>query len=94
MPCRQPVMDALEEYIRMGFPNVALFHYQQDLNLFGFILPLSPLKLINRSIIVCFTTVLACIFPFFNAIVGLLGAIAFFPLTVSFLGTPFGRSRA
>ena len=76
-------MDAFEEYIQNYFPNVTLFHCQRILNIRGFQLPISPLKLINRSIIVCITTVLACIFPFFNAIVGLLGAIAFFPLTVS-----------
>jgi hypothetical protein len=48
------------------------------------VLPISPLRLVNRSVIVVLTTVIACLLPFFNAIVGLLGAIAFFPLTVYF----------
>ncbi|XP_058773820.1 amino acid permease 6-like [Vicia villosa] len=41
-------------------------------------------KLIGRTMYVIITTLAAIVFPFFNSIVGLLGAIAFFPLTVYF----------
>jgi hypothetical protein len=41
-------------------------------------------RLIWRTMYVIFTTVIAVILPFFNSIVGLLGALSFFPLTVYF----------
>jgi hypothetical protein len=41
-------------------------------------------KLIWRTIYVIIITLIAMIFPFFNNVVGLLGAISFFPLTVYF----------
>ncbi|CAH2038425.1 unnamed protein product [Thlaspi arvense] len=41
-------------------------------------------RLVWRTIYVMMTTVVAMIFPFFNAILGLLGALAFWPLTVYF----------
>ncbi|XP_031131245.1 amino acid permease 6-like [Ipomoea triloba] len=44
----------------------------------------SPFRLAWRTAYVVFTTVVALIFPFFNAILGLLGSIAFWPLTIYF----------
>ncbi|ESQ35857.1 hypothetical protein EUTSA_v10007516mg [Eutrema salsugineum] len=41
-------------------------------------------RLVWRTCYVILTTVVAMIFPFFNAILGLLGALAFWPLTVYF----------
>ncbi|CAA7031086.1 unnamed protein product [Microthlaspi erraticum] len=41
-------------------------------------------RLVWRTIYVIMTTIVAMIFPFFNAILGLLGALAFWPLTVYF----------
>ncbi|XP_065880669.1 amino acid permease 8-like [Euphorbia lathyris] len=41
-------------------------------------------KLLLRPLFVVVTTLLAMMFPFFNGILGLLGAIAFWPLTVQF----------
>jgi hypothetical protein len=41
-------------------------------------------KLVWRTIYVIIMTLIAMIFPFFNNVVGLLGAISFFPLTVYF----------
>ncbi|XP_019168742.1 PREDICTED: amino acid permease 6-like isoform X2 [Ipomoea nil] len=44
----------------------------------------SLFRLVWRTGFVVFTTVVAMIFPFFNAILGLLGSIAFWPLTIYF----------
>ncbi|KAJ6433678.1 hypothetical protein OIU84_017387 [Salix udensis] len=41
-------------------------------------------RLFLRTIFVIFTTAVAMMFPFFNAILGLLGSISFWPLTVYF----------
>ncbi|GFP99419.1 amino acid permease 6 [Phtheirospermum japonicum] len=45
---------------------------------------LNMLRLVWRTIYVICTTIMAMLFPFFNNIVGLLGAAAFWPLTVYF----------
>lgn len=41
-------------------------------------------KLVLRSVFVLFTTLVAMLVPFFNAVLGLLGAMSFWPLTVYF----------
>ena len=41
-------------------------------------------RLIWRSLFVCFTTTIAMLIPFFNDIVGIIGALQFWPLTVYF----------
>lgn len=41
-------------------------------------------RAIWRTVYVIFTTVIAILLPFFNSIVGLLGAFSFWPLTVYF----------
>lgn len=45
---------------------------------------LNMFRLVWRTCFVVFTTVVSMVLPFFNAIMGVLGAIAFFPLTVYF----------
>ncbi|XP_022971172.1 amino acid permease 4-like [Cucurbita maxima] len=41
-------------------------------------------RLVWRSLFVCFTTVVAMLLPFFNDVVGIIGALQFWPLTVYF----------
>ncbi|EFJ23727.1 hypothetical protein SELMODRAFT_442677 [Selaginella moellendorffii] len=41
-------------------------------------------KLFWRTLFVLFTTIVSLVFPFFNAVIGLVGAITFWPLTVYF----------
>ena len=41
-------------------------------------------RLLMRTIFVIFTTLVAMIFPFFNAILSILGSISFWPITVYF----------
>ncbi|KAK7390992.1 hypothetical protein VNO78_19259 [Psophocarpus tetragonolobus] len=59
-----------KEY-RVGIPMVGTYRFN------GF-------RMIWRTAYVIFTTVLATMFPFFNGVVGLLGAFSFWPLTVHF----------
>ncbi|KAL5229217.1 hypothetical protein ABZP36_017482 [Zizania latifolia] len=44
----------------------------------------APYKIVLRTVIVVVTTVVAMMIPFFNAVLGLLGAFSFWPLTVYF----------
>ncbi|KAL4183992.1 hypothetical protein AMTRI_Chr11g157780 [Amborella trichopoda] len=57
------------------------------LSSFAFRFTLSKLKV--RSLLVIIITLIALILPFFNAIMGLLGALAFWPLTVYFPTTMY-----
>ncbi|XP_020152424.2 amino acid permease 3-like [Aegilops tauschii subsp. strangulata] len=43
-----------------------------------------PLQLIGRTVYVCLTTGVAMAMPFFGSVVGLIGAVSFWPLTVYF----------
>ncbi|KAJ3671633.1 hypothetical protein LUZ60_007712 [Juncus effusus] len=47
-------------------------------------LKLSMFRLVWRTIFVCLTTLISMLLPFFNDVVGLLGALGFWPLTVYF----------
>ncbi|KAK8919041.1 Amino acid permease 2 [Platanthera zijinensis] len=83
----QPIYAKYEEYLSKKWPESAFFHKQHKLPLpfcktraFRF----TFCKLLLRSAFVVLTTLIAMMLPFFNAIVGLLGAIAFWPLTVHF----------
>lgn len=44
----------------------------------------APLKLVLRTILIMFTTLVAMLLPFFNAVLGLIGALGFWPLSVYF----------
>ncbi|XP_011005427.1 PREDICTED: amino acid permease 4-like isoform X2 [Populus euphratica] len=58
----------------------ARFQYRKQDYSFQF----TPSRFLLRTGFVIFTTLVAMLFPFFNAILGLLGAISFWPLTVYF----------
>ncbi|PIA47186.1 hypothetical protein AQUCO_01400101v1, partial [Aquilegia coerulea] len=47
-------------------------------------LSIMPAKIILRSAFIIFTTLVSMLFPFFNEILGLIGAASFWPLTVYF----------
>ncbi|XP_020268231.1 amino acid permease 8-like isoform X2 [Asparagus officinalis] len=81
----QPIYAKYEEYLSKKWPNSAFFHKTYTLPLtkshsFRFTLCM----LLLRTLLVIFTTLIAMLLPFFNAILGLLGSIAFWPLTVYF----------
>ncbi|XP_020586522.1 amino acid permease 8-like [Phalaenopsis equestris] len=83
----QPIYAKYENHLSKKWPDSIFFHKRYTLPLpfckagaFSF----TFCKLILRSVFVILTTLMAMMLPFFNAVVGLLGAIAFWPLTVHF----------
>nr|GLL17539.1 amino acid permease 3-like isoform X2 [Ipomoea trifida] len=79
----QPLFAFVEKTAKQKFPNSNLI--TTDLQV-----PLVPnfrlnlFRLVWRSLFVVFTTVVSMLLPFFNDIVGILGALGFWPLTVYF----------
>ncbi|KAE8684504.1 Amino acid permease 3 [Hibiscus syriacus] len=68
-----PDSDFITKDIKIPIPIPGLRPY--NLNLF---------RLVWRTVFVIITTVISMLLPFFNDIVGLLGALGFWPLTVYF----------
>lgn len=57
--------------------------YEISIPLFG-IYQLNLFRLVWRTLFVMLTTIIAMLMPFFNDVVGILGAFGFWPLTVYF----------
>lgn len=68
---RFPHSDFVNKNIKIPIPGIQMY----KLNLF---------RLVWRTIFVILTTLVSMLLPFFNDIVGLLGALGFWPLTVYF----------
>ncbi|XP_077231732.1 amino acid permease 6-like [Tasmannia lanceolata] len=83
----QPIFASIEKSIASNWPEAKFIHTIYLLRL-PFTkensLKFTLSKVILRSIFIIFTTLVAMLLPFFNAILGLLGAISFWPLTVYF----------
>ncbi|XP_050246155.1 probable amino acid permease 7 [Quercus robur] len=81
----QPIFAFAEGWFAKKFPNSGFVH-----NFYTFKLPLLPgfqlnlLRLCFRTAYVVSTTGIAMLFPYFNLVLGLLGAVTFWPLTVYF----------
>ncbi|KAL5982933.1 hypothetical protein ACLOJK_017012 [Asimina triloba] len=83
----QPIFAFFEKWVATKWPDAKLIHSIYTIRLpfrDGRSLNLILSKLILRSIFIVFTTLVAMLFPFFNAVLGLLGALAFWPLAVYF----------
>lgn len=81
----QPVFAFVEGWITKRRPDSHFIHKNFDLVLpWGSTYHLNLFRLTWRSGYVAVTTLLAILLPFFNAIMGLLGAIGFWPLTIYF----------
>ncbi|XP_058097711.1 amino acid permease 4-like [Magnolia sinica] len=82
----QPMFAFFEKWLGSKWPTAGFFHTVYTIRLpFGSCsFQFTLCKLILRTVFVVFTTTVAMMLPFFNAILGLLGAIAFWPLTVYF----------
>lgn len=81
----QPLFAFCEKWLALKYPQVRFFHKSYKLKLPFFrmrYIQFTINQLLLRTILVSFTTLVAMILPFFNSIVGLLGALAFWPLTV------------
>ncbi|VAI84659.1 unnamed protein product [Triticum turgidum subsp. durum] len=79
----QPIYAAVEKWAAARWPG-SDFVVRQYHPFAGGNFSVSMFKLVWRTAFVAVSTVLAILMPFFNAILGLLGALAFWPLTVYF----------
>ncbi|KAA8527115.1 hypothetical protein F0562_008656 [Nyssa sinensis] len=81
----QPVFAFVEKWFAVKFPNSGFLN-----NFYTFKLPLlpvfqlNPFRLCFRTAYVISTTGLAMLFPYFNQVLGVLGALGFWPLAVYF----------
>jgi amino acid permease len=83
----QPVFAFMEESLSFHYPKKSAVMnkvYKVRIPVLGSSHEINVFKLVERTAFVLFTTLVAVIFPFFNDILGIIGAIAFWPLTIYF----------
>lgn len=81
----QPVFGFVERWVGKKFPGSGFVHNFYPVRLpFLPTLRLNPLRLCFRTLYVVSTTAIALLFPYFNQILGLLGAFNFWPLAIYF----------
>ncbi|KAK9865257.1 hypothetical protein WJX84_000890 [Apatococcus fuscideae] len=79
----QPFFYAFEGWMDTLFPKAAILRATVRIPIPGLgVWHASPFRIVWRSIYVVFTTIMACLIPFFNDIVGIMGSLGFWPLTV------------
>ncbi|CAN1284838.1 Amino acid permease 1, partial [Linum perenne] len=79
----QPTFRVVEDYYKRKWPEKEFLTKEHEVNL----VPGSKInvfRIVWRSVYVMGTCVVGMIFPFFNSVLGLLGALAFWPLTLYF----------
>lgn len=83
----QPIFSRFEREISSQWPEAKFLHKTYSVRVpFALAEPLSfsLSKVVLRSVLILFTTLVAMLVPFFNAVLGLIGSIGFWPLTVYF----------
>ncbi|KAJ6832845.1 amino acid permease 6 isoform X2 [Iris pallida] len=81
----QPIYQFIENQVHSYWPDNALLTAEYVISIpFLGKCPLNFFRLVWRTSYVVVTAVVAMIFPFFNDFLGLIGALAFWPLTVYF----------
>ncbi|KAL8459464.1 hypothetical protein ACS0TY_036814 [Phlomoides rotata] len=81
----QPLYAFVEKTAQNWFPDSKFINKEQTVPIPGFkAIKLNLFRLIWRTIFVILTTLVSMLMPFFNDVVGILGAIGFWPLTVYF----------
>ncbi|XBI79625.1 amino acid permease 3-like [Triticum dicoccoides] len=85
----QPIFAFVERWAASTWPDSAFISREFRVGPFA----LSVFRLTWRSAFVCLTTVFAMLLPFFGNVVGLLGAVSFWPLTVYFPVEMYIRQR-
>ncbi|MCO5575078.1 hypothetical protein L7F22_028875 [Adiantum nelumboides] len=82
----QPLFAFVEEWVSTAFPKnpVVHKHFSLMISSNGLTYRINLFRLVWRSLFVIFTTLVAMLLPFFNDILGVLGALAFWPLIVYF----------
>ncbi|XP_026405970.1 probable amino acid permease 7 isoform X1 [Papaver somniferum] len=81
----QPVFAFMEGWLAEKYPNSGFINKSYNLKIP--LLPslnLSPLRLCTRTFYVATTTGIAMTFPYFNQVLGVLGSLTFWPLTIYF----------
>ncbi|XP_010428816.1 PREDICTED: amino acid permease 3 [Camelina sativa] len=81
----QPLFAFIEKQASIRFPDCEFIAKDIKIPIPGFKpLRLNLFRLIWRTVFVIITTVISMLLPFFNDVVGLLGSLGFWPLTVYF----------
>ncbi|KAL1812043.1 hypothetical protein ACET3Z_022108 [Daucus carota] len=82
----QPLFAFVEKHATRIFPSSDFINKEFDIPLPGGFKPykLNLFRLVWRTVFVILTTVISMLMPFFNDVVGILGAFGFWPLTVYF----------
>lgn len=80
----QPLFAFVEKLALEWYPNSKMITREITLPIPGFRYKITVFRLIWRSIFVVITTIISMLMPFFNDVVGILGAFGFWPLTVYF----------
>lgn len=81
----QPLFAFIEKQAHQRFPDSEFITKDIKVPIPGFkCYNLNLFRLVWRTIFVILTTVISMLLPFFNDVVGLLGALGFWPLTVYF----------
>lgn len=81
----QPLFAFVEKAAARRFPDSEFITKEITVPVPGFrFIKLNLFRLVWRTVFVILTTVISMLLPFFNDIVGLLGALGFWPLTVYF----------
>ena len=80
----QPIFACYEKWLAARWPESGFFHHEYAVRLplaggGGRAARFTLCKLVVRTAFVAATTVVSLMLPFFNAVLGLLGAIAFWP---------------
>ncbi|KMT12659.1 hypothetical protein BVRB_4g091170 [Beta vulgaris subsp. vulgaris] len=81
----QPLFAGVDRWVAQKFPDNEFIHKSHTLKL-----PLLPYLRVNlfrvciRTTYVASTTILAIVFPYFNQVLGILGALMFWPLSIYF----------
>ncbi|KAL2926031.1 Amino acid permease 1 [Bienertia sinuspersici] len=81
----QPIFATYEKWLAMRWPSTPFIHNRYTIQLPRFKslrLQFTLCRLLLRPLVMAVTVFTAMMFPFFNAVLGLMGSIAFFPLTV------------
>ncbi|KAL2497192.1 Amino acid permease 3 [Abeliophyllum distichum] len=81
----QPLFAFVEKQATKYFPDNKFITKEVEIPIPGFkSLKLNLFRLVWRTIFVIITTIISMLMPFFNDVVGILGAFGFWPLTVYF----------
>lgn len=83
----QPIFAAMERWLTEKYPQnnfITSFYVLKSPWLRGVSVRLNPMRMCLRTIYVVIITGVAIVFPYFNEVLGVVGALGFWPLAVYF----------